>query len=103
MGMITLSALGLVAGGVLAGWPGVLIALFTGGAMVAARWAQDLTGTIVAGLMLAAALFYVIAPWGNSSGWAGRDMTPQYLTLIAVIAVLVRPSPGASRDGEAPG
>ncbi|GAB2758767.1 alpha-(1-_3)-arabinofuranosyltransferase [Nocardioides salsibiostraticola] len=103
MGLIALSALGVVAGGVLAGWPGVLIALLTGGAMVAARWAHDLTGTIVAGLMLAAALFYVIAPWGNSSGWAGRDVIPQYLALIAVIAVLVRPSPGASPGDEAPG
>ncbi len=93
IGLVPSVLVGLAAGGLLAGWPGFAISAITVGGVMVARRAHELTGTVVASLVLGASLFYVLSPWGSSTGWAGREVIPQYLVLIAVIAVLVRPAP----------
>ena len=81
-------AVAVVGCGLLAGWPGALVATVVCGiTWVLSRRAPVAAPWVLAGLVLPAAVAYAIRPWGGSTGWAGSLEWPHYLVL-AVCAAL---------------
>ena len=92
-----------VAGGVLAGWAGLVLALV--GCLVAAvlgRRAPDSAPWVLAAFVLPAAAAYALRPWGGADEWAGHLDWPHYLVVL-VCGFLLGGAAGASgRRGPIP-
>jgi arabinofuranan 3-O-arabinosyltransferase len=90
-GPVVTGAGAVLVGGLLAGWPGVLVALV---GLVAAVAVLRLTVDggrsarpwLVGSPVLVAALGYVLEPWGSSAGWAGDQRWEHYLVLVSLTA-----------------
>ena len=81
--------LALALGGLLGGWPGVLVSA-VGAAIGRGLPRRHETGPWVAGLpALAASAAYAVRPWGDPAGWAGSWAWPGYLVLLALGVVIV--------------
>jgi arabinofuranan 3-O-arabinosyltransferase len=94
-------AVAVVGGGLLAGWPGALVAAVVCGiTWFLSRRAPDAAPWVLAGLVLPAAVAYGLRPWGGSAGWAGSLDWPHYLVLAVCAALFgwpVSPPPGRRR------
>ncbi|MXG88535.1 alpha-(1-_3)-arabinofuranosyltransferase domain-containing protein [Nocardioides flavescens] len=93
----------LVGGGLVAGWPGLLVAAGVvavvglgtalgrlSPAYVSLRgpWRELMPWLCAAPCLLAGAA-YAVRPWGGASGWAGASAWPSYLALVPLLAVVV--------------
>jgi arabinofuranan 3-O-arabinosyltransferase len=88
-GVVTQAGLGLLAGGLLAGWTGVALAALGVGSALGLRRAGSAGPWVAALPVLVASAAYAIRPWGDSDGWAGSLAWPSYLVVVAVAAALV--------------
>ena len=83
-----LGSLGALAGGLLAGWPGLVVGLLAVvGASVLNRRLPAMAPWLLGALVLPPALAYSFAPWGGEGTWAGSIAWPHYF-VVAVVAVL---------------
>ena len=85
--------LAVLAGGLLAGWAGAVLALvgcLT--AMVLGRRAPGSGPWVLAALVLPAVAAYAVRPWGSAAGWAGSLVWPHYLVVVVCGAVLAWPA-----------
>ncbi len=78
----------LLGGALLAGLPGVLVAVVVGGLVLGRRRVGALGRVAPAGLVLVTSVAYLARPWGDPSGWAGDLAWPQLLALLPVLAAL---------------
>lgn len=90
------AALAALAGGLLAGWPGVAVtAVVTGAVLVLRRTGRHSgawpTWVAVLPCLVAGALF-ALRPWADPSGWAGDSRWLPYLLLVPLVAVVVSAS-----------
>jgi arabinofuranan 3-O-arabinosyltransferase len=87
---IALLGSGVLAAGLLAGWPGLLMAvvLVLGVAVWSGLWARH-RSWLVAAPVAAAALVVWWRPWGAAEGWAGELALPQLLVLCSVLMLAV--------------
>lgn len=81
--------IGLATAGLLTGWAGLALGLvaIVAGAVAGRRAYPVAVGAVVA-VMGAAAVAYLLRPWGDQDGWAGSLAWPHYLVLVA-LCVLV--------------
>ena len=85
-----LAGLGVLAAGLVAGWPGVLVAAATSAvaALIRGRVPQTWAAALATAPLLGAALTSWVRPWGSAEGWAGTLTAPQLLALVTVSAVV---------------
>ena len=99
---VALTGIAVVAGGLLAGWPGALLgAAGCALATFLTRRAPESAPWLLAGLVLPAAIAYALRPWGDAAGWAGGLAWPHYLVVLACAALFGR-SVGESRSAPRP-
>ncbi len=94
----TLGPVAVLVGGLLAGWPGALVA--AGGfaaSLVLGRRLPAIAPWLLAATVLPATAAYAVRPWGSDAGWAGDLAWPGYLVVFAVTALL-----GSSATGGLP-
>ncbi|KRF17351.1 hypothetical protein ASG90_08650 [Nocardioides sp. Soil797] len=83
-----LVVIGLIGGGLLGGWLG-LLATAAGVASAMALRHRDALAWMIGVVPGVAALAYYVRPWGSGAGWAGDWSWPHYLVLVAVGALSV--------------
>ena len=78
------------AGGVLGGWPGLLVvvAALGGSAVLARRWPDRRPPVPWASRCSRRSLAYALRPWGGDPGWAGSLGWPPYFVLVACVLPL---------------
>lgn len=83
------AVIGLVVGGLLAGWVGFVLAAGAAviGAMVGRR-SPAVVAALVCGVMVPAAAAYALRPWGDQAGWAGNLSWPHYLVVFALCLIV---------------
>lgn len=90
-------AIACLSGGLLAGWPGLVVAVAT----LAVTWWSQQRDTdwswLIAVFAFVGAVGYVLSPWGSDGGWAGDSAWPDYFALIALVGVVVL-GPDADRE-----
>jgi arabinofuranan 3-O-arabinosyltransferase len=96
------TALALVGGGLLAGWPGLAVALVGVAAGPPLLHRLGDSGVwILSGTALLAATAYAMRPWADAAGWAGSWAWPHYLVLavlcMGLAATVRRPGPVSRR------
>lgn len=85
LGVGLMAVSGLLAGGVLGGWPGLAFAgLGVGVGLVARRVSAQAGAWVGAVVLLVASGAYALRPWTDASGWAGTWAWPHYLVLVAL-------------------
>lgn len=84
-GSWALLAAGGVAAGLLAGFPGVVVAVAAclGGLLLRGR-ADEALAWLAGMPIVLAAVGYVVQPWGSESGWAGESSWPQLLVVASL-------------------
>ncbi|WP_165356866.1 alpha-(1-_3)-arabinofuranosyltransferase domain-containing protein [Nocardioides zhouii] len=81
--------------GLIAGWPGAVLALT--GVLAVRRWGApgDAWSWTAGLLVLGAAVYYAFHAWGAADGWGGTRLLPQLAVLLAMVLVVssaARPS-----------
>lgn len=88
----------LVGGGLVAGFPGLLVGV---AALVLAwslaRW-DDLRAWVLAVPFLVVGAAYAVRPWGDPSGWAGNWAWTGYLALVPLLGVVAAAGADALRE-----
>lgn len=79
----------VLAGGLLAGTVGALVAVGVGGVVLAARRAPEVLPWTLGAPLVAVGAAYAVRPWGDPDGWAGTWAWPAYLALVPVVGVLL--------------
>ncbi len=93
-----LLTVGLLAGGLLAGWIGLAVTL----AGLALAWSlgrrvPQAAPWALGACCLVAAAAYTLHPWGDSAGWAGSDRWPAYVMLLPVAGAVATAAAGVRR------
>ncbi|GAB2447350.1 alpha-(1-_3)-arabinofuranosyltransferase family protein [Nocardioides hungaricus] len=83
------AATGVLAAGVLGGWPGLVVGVVAvaSGALAGAR-APAVAPWLVIAAMAPAGAAYLLRPWASRDGWAGALAWPHYLVLAALCLVV---------------